>query len=241
MMKNKKPLIGFLVVGFLMVSGWWIWNQVTCTNHCVGDRITYCSPSYFGCWCYGLAECSKYCGAGCESDGDCSKGFVCGFENCECIPEIQAEKQVTLTTDKIEYEQGEKMKITIENKREIPIYLEKESYTYSDEIYQMKIEKYENILWNTTGYAFSDQIRCMPGEQGPVIACVEMKEGEKLERVKSLSYLKCVGEFPQMKSEEFPLPLGRYRLKINFGEKCWAGTGYVAPSIIYSNEFIVRE
>ncbi len=167
---------------------------------------------------------------------------------CNCTdlsPPLETEK-VTITTDKTEYEAGEDMKITIENRKDSSVYIEMEEFSRSSHIYKMEIQKYENNSWKTTYYPFSERIKCAPGGQGPAIGCIEIKQGAKLERLKTLNYLKCVGnlnitteEFPQMQAKE--LPSGKYRLKINIADKCTAGTPDKKPTFTYSNEFTIKE
>lgn len=155
---------------------------------------------------------------------------------------ISLNSSVYILTDKKEYEQGKEIKITIQNKNEIPIYLEMEYYSRSSKIYQVELEKYENNSWKRS-YIFSDSMKCRPGGQGPAIGCVKINEGEKLDRIKPLYYITCIGEFPETEPKEFALSLGKYRLKIEYGTECMAGkvAENKETNYTYSNEFIIKE
>jgi len=240
-MKLKiKILIGVLVVGLILIGGKLIWNLSTCRDICYGNKVQPQVPTAFGfdCASIDILACSKKCGAECETHKDCLEGFICNFENCRCISETKSEKQVTLTTDKTEYEEGEEMKIVINNKRDRPIYLLLEEDVYADSI-KIEIERHENGSWVSAlspFTLFSKNQKCGSFGQGPRIGCEKIEPQEKLEIEKSLYYSKCVDEQPK----QFSFPHGRYRLKIGIGEKCWAGTGKEAPNIIYSNEFTIK-
>ena len=79
-----KILIGILVVGIFLIAGWLILNQIRCKDICYGNKISLCKPVGFKCICENRKFCSKKCGAECETDNDCQKGFRCDFENCRC-------------------------------------------------------------------------------------------------------------------------------------------------------------
>ena len=160
-----------------------------------------------------------------------------GISGTPLLPKIPI-APVRLTTDKTEYEQGEKMKIIINNNRNNRIYLLLEQDIYAEPI-KIGIEKYENGSWASPlpPFAlFSKNQKCGPFGQGPRGGCEKIEPQEKLEIEKSLYYSKCVDGQPK----QFSFPPGRYRLKIGIGEKCWAGTGKEAPNIIYSNEFTIK-
>ncbi len=119
-----KILIGALIVVLVLVGGKLIWNLFTCRDICYGNKVQPQVPTDFGfsCATVSMLVCSKKCGAECETHKDCPKGFICNFEDCRCIPEIQLEKQVTITTDKTEYGLGETIRIIVKNNLDKPIW-----------------------------------------------------------------------------------------------------------------------
>jgi len=248
-----KILIGVLVVGVVLIAGWWIRNGQTIKNPrgiCgpkgmgINYDVLYCDET-----CNVDDDCKFTCGCGainkneiCHDEGityDCVDHEVkCKEGRCIIGKEILL-KQVTLTTDKTDYEEGEEMKIVINNKRDKPIYLLLEGDIYADPI-KIEIERHENGSWVSAlspFTLFSKNQKCGPFGQGPRIGCEKIEPQEKLEIEKSLYYSKCVDGQPK----RFSFPPGRYRLKIGIGEKCWAGTAKEAPNIIYSNEFTIKE
>jgi len=165
-MKNTKKqvvykiLIAVLIVGILLIGGWWIWkNQQIqdykiyekycqkdqdcgcstcgCLNFYWKDKME-CETTYEGAVCDKVGcvckdnQCvlleNKYC----EKDEDCiftqccgcarecnrkcnikPKATPCKCENNQCVPTVF--KQIVVTTDKAEYNQGELVKISIKN------------------------------------------------------------------------------------------------------------------------------
>ena len=125
MNKKTKILIGILAVGIILIACWWIWNILVTQN----------PPHFFemGCneKCKSLGHASGYCGVEmgrgvCLEDEtnigatkDCrvkeGKALIAPVACC-CVKE--ARSQVTITTDKTEYKQGEGVKITIRNNLE---------------------------------------------------------------------------------------------------------------------------
>lgn len=136
MMKNKKLLIGILVVGIILISGWCIWSTQI-ENRCNSD---YDCRFYCGCGCISKQNwicpifgprvlCEQYPCAVCRClEGKCASWQdvfneaqhnknidLCqeirdtGCKNqCLSVLEtlIKIKPQVTITTDKMEYEQG---------------------------------------------------------------------------------------------------------------------------------------
>ena len=169
-----KILVGILIVGILLISGWWILsNQMI--GVCSNDTPQFCDRS-----CKTDQECKFACGCGCISrDEKCSSNAVCKIgvcHTCRCINgkceswfdvfkraldtkdvalcgkikpisckdtcykilaidtknitlcdeisnvygrttcrDVIKQEQVTTTTDKTEYELGEKIKVGIKN------------------------------------------------------------------------------------------------------------------------------
>lgn len=142
-----------------------------------------------------------------------------------------------IRTDKTKYHPDDRMEIIISNDGIDSVYIDMDEYSYSDEIYRIILEKYENSSWNKYR-DLPERIKCRPGGQGPAIGCVEIRGGSTLERIKSLSYQGCVGEYPDSVEKEYPLPEGTYRLKIAVKAKC----SYSEPSeSILSNEFSIEK
>lgn len=155
---------------------------------------------------------------------------------CNCtglFPPFETEK-VTITTDKTEYEQGENIEISIENKENCSIYIGIETYGYNSKI---NIEKEENSSWVSGYYDFSDNIKCRAGGQGPAIGNVEIKAGGLLERIKPSSYSVCMNKSMQ----KLLLSPGKYRLEINIEKRGSTEDEHATSVSIYSNKFIIRE
>ena len=124
-----KILIGVLVVGVVLIAGWWIWNGQTIKNPrgiCgpkgmgINYDVLYCDET-----CNVDDDCKFTCGCGainkneiCHDEGityDCVDHEVkCKEGRCIIGKEILL-KGVTITTDKTEYEQGDRVKIIVTN------------------------------------------------------------------------------------------------------------------------------
>ena len=245
-----KILIGVLVIGVIIFGIILAWGKIICIqdsdcfNRCMGHKTSLCWCKNFQCSCGWTAVCSEKCTAECEKNEDCPEEFLCDMESCKCIKrapteEEPAKEQVTITTDKMEYEQGETAGIILRNDRNSPIYLDLEHYTYNYKIY---LEEYETDSWKASNYNFAQRIKCAPGGQGPAIGCLEIEGKNTNKRSVRLSYQICTGgKEPYWETGEFPkakyieLPKGKYRLKIYVKEKCDGEEGF-----IYSNEFTIK-
>jgi hypothetical protein len=140
-----------------------------------------------------------------------------------------ATEQVTITTDKTEYEQGERVKITIRNNLDRKI-----SFGYDGGIEYLK-----NGEWITKGYFWScpcgiSSCRCD-------IRCdTEFSYIEKLEsnNEKSLEWDQKIPSCePDMIKKEAQAPFGQYRVRI----PVFYGYNYYNSTQIYSNEFRIKE
>jgi len=129
-----KILIGISFVGIFLIAGWLILNQISCKDICYGNKISLCKPVGFKCVCENKKTCSKKCGAECETNNDCQKGFRCDFENCQCsLQEVSDLKNPNWKTYenkelKIVFEYPKEWgKLTFESKVENDIYSLKSS------------------------------------------------------------------------------------------------------------------
>jgi|GEM_PF-3286677 len=216
-----KILIGVLVVGLILIGGKLIWNLSTCRDICYGNKVQPQVPTAFGfdCASIDILACSKKCGAECETHKDCPEGFICNFENCKCIPEIQSEEQVTIATDKTEYEQGEIVKIIVKNNMDKPIwYYDWCTYKCDDVLClcgdSFFIEKKGEGKYKA--YYSSDSIGVEHMSK-----LIELKPGSK--RIYQLELVKF--------SE------GTYRLGMYYGFS--KNVSFSEGTIIYSNEFTI--
>ena len=120
MMKNKKPLIGILVIIIILAGGWWIWSsQITQPSEkaCKSDPDCVCVPISsaevnYDNWCINKKQVdksliSRWCECKCKN-GRCE--FVKFIE-----PEPIAKEQVIITTDNTEYIRGEIIKLIVKN------------------------------------------------------------------------------------------------------------------------------
>ena len=217
-----KILIGILVVGLVLVGGKLIWNLLTCKDICYGNRVQPQVPTAFGfdCASIDILPCSKKCGAECETHKDCPKGFICNFEDCRCIPENMPKKQITITTDKKEYEQGETVKIIVRNNLDKPIWYYNWCKYKCDSALclcgdSFVIEKRTEKEYKTYNPPDSIGIEYMS-------ELIELKpNSEKIYRLEPIKFSK-----------------GVYRLKMYYGLD--KNISFLEGKITYSNEFTIK-
>ena len=95
-----RILIGVLVVGIVLIGCWWLWykipvTDISCKDHCVGNKIQHCEPVGEGCACIGSLHCSKKCDAECENNSDCSEGQICNLSSCKCVQKQKEIKEIS--------------------------------------------------------------------------------------------------------------------------------------------------
>ena len=131
----------------------------------------------------------------------------------DCIKEISfSQKKVTITTDKMEYEQGEDVKIIVENNLDENIY-------YYENIYCYLEYKKENKVWIESR---AINMPCLKGETKEIKNSKAIYFNVNFSRDGSSHYF---GE-------------GRYRVVFKYDYKSNT-EDYIIP--IYSNEFTIKE
>ncbi len=148
-----KIVVEILIMGVILVGGWWILNSQTiegprgtCGQKAMGSNydVSYCDKL-----CNMDNDCKFTCGCGainkneiCHDEGiiyDCVDHNVkCKDSRCVIGKEILPE-EVSIITDKTEYQQGEKITATLNYKSEI----------YQWDRYGWSIQKWENGSWIT--------------------------------------------------------------------------------------------
>ncbi|MCD6550477.1 hypothetical protein J7K24_02955 [bacterium] len=160
------------------------------------------------------------------------------IKQCECrdgiCRGINLEKklnQVTITTDKTEYEQGEDIEMFIKNESNESIYLSTTECTGGGELNNLTLERYSSGNWKNQefmNYPKPKYFACF-------VKCIEIKEGEEFNiSGNKLEY------YDYNKKANFPLIPGKYRFRIVTGKQCEKDTGLKNTSVIYSNEFIIK-
>jgi hypothetical protein len=171
---KTKILIGVLITVVVVASGWWVWENIW-GSKTIDMPLPVCGPERVEAIYY---YSPLYCNKSCNIDDDCVYTCGCGAinknETCHdegimygCIDhEVRCEKgecllgeerlssEVTITTDKQEYEQGEEVKVTIINGLEYPIVLQPilpdklKSIKFLGENYGIGlIEKFDKETW----------------------------------------------------------------------------------------------
>lgn len=124
--KLKIGLVGLLMLGVILFGGWWLWrNQlldgILASKYCRKD-----SDCAFTQCCGCASKCYKICS---------KRPFAvpCECKNNQCI--VKQTQKVTITTDKAEYEQGEKIEAVLSWEGTI--------YT----MYGSSIQRWEEGVW----------------------------------------------------------------------------------------------
>jgi len=162
------------------------------------------------------------------------------------------EPQVTIETDKTEYEQGEIIKIAVKNNLDKPIWYRRQIPSEFPPFWEL--EKFEENKWKTVYFYLPVQekekeICIFRFHERPTWYIDELKPNSKIfyqwnQRV-------CLGDKDNSSEPEF-IQKGRYRFAFRFGlrkihlsnyqEEPWKGKeDLMDTKIIYSNEFIIKE
>ncbi len=195
-----------------------ICDEVGCIckdNQCMLLENKYCEKDE-DCIFTQCCGCAKECNRKCDIKPEATP---CKCENNQCVP--TEFKQIVVTTDKTEYEQGETVKITVKNNLDKSIwYYEWSGFTCADSFFLEKREDGEYRYFS------------IPGLRESPTQPVELKPN--LEKVYwlNLSKLKeqCEGFSPEFSA-------GTYKLGFNYGftiEEHWSEKAY-------SNEFRIRK
>ena len=131
-------------------------------------------------------------------------------------------RQVTIITDKTEYEEGEPVKIVIENHS-----------SEKKRLYQYDIERFNDDDWIKIR-----RVLCPCGAMCRIAAYMELEPDESFEYEWDQQESWCI-EQPviEQKTISQQAPLGRYRIKSEISE----GDKFQDQRTIYSDEFIIKE
>ena len=234
-----KILIGALVVGIILISGWWIWNGQTIKNPrgiCgpkgmgINYDVLYCDET-----CNVDDDCKFTCGCGainkneiCHDEGityDCVDHEVkCKEGRCIIGKEILL-KGVTLTTDKTEYEQGEKINIIVKNNMHDKIF-----HCGAGDLsgWRWNLKKKENGIWKEI-----DGRELFPTVWTPPLRELAPNETFSV-TVKKEVIEKTISPGTYKIGFKFFLTLDQTLEDVR--ENCWERE----PNIIYSNEFTIK-
>ncbi len=159
---KTKLLIGILVVGILTVGGWWIWSHV---QPVIDEK--YCEQDsdcgWVSCCSYGY-KCMRKDALSCPDPNYCLAYIEpVPHEPCVCINNrctVQSGKEVMITTDKTEYEQGDTVKITVRNNLKESIWYPKHIYCGAsfwllETCEGEEVPYYEICLWVAPDYRFT--------------------------------------------------------------------------------------
>jgi len=228
-----KILIGALVVGIILISGWWIWNGQTIKN-----PRGICGPKGMG-----INYDVLYCDETCNVDDDCKFTCGCGAINkneiChdegityDCVDhEVKCKegrciigkgillKGVTLTTDKTEYEQGETVEITVRNNLVESIWYREWDTKCSGTSFSIGKKRDNRYSFYPLGLA-----ECAMDE-------VELKP--KATRIYALN----LNEWKKTKFPHTDIDTGVYKWRFIYILK----NGDKESKTIYSNEFTIKE
>ena len=237
-----KTLIGVLVVGILVVAGWkFIWTSIN-KGYCNSD--TDCKFTC-GCGCvpknkicFIRISCkSTICGSACRCENGECKSWADVYnealktknielcmqirdQSCQefCLEKLKKE-MVTITTDKTEYEQGEKIKMIIENNLNQSIwYIEQLGEIFDHCFLKLpsKVQKLENGKWKDIELPHKCcDVMCRIAP--PIKLKLESKTQKELELKISSS--------------------GTYRLKFVY----YLSNNTNQPNYVYSNEFTIKK
>ena len=178
LLRGKKILIGILVIGIILISAFWVYeNQrisegelYACdkSNDCIiVDGIGCCAcptsinKQYLEYWrekSRAKHDCSDIRCIGCLGPKEYFEA-KCIDKRCKAVPK-QFTEQVTITTDKTEYEQGETVKIMVRNNLEIPIWYAQSvrcgtSFWLLETCEGEEVSYYEICLWVAPDYRFT--------------------------------------------------------------------------------------
>ena len=173
-----------------------------------------------------------------DENGNCLDGFKMNMQKCItsyqwCEP-METVQEVSLTTDKTEYQQGEEAELIIQNNSEESLFRVK---NFCNDIWNLSptLQKYEQGKWIKyewySYYPFPSGDRC-----NSIFICDEIKNTKKIDLLlkKDLDTL---------------LEEGKYRVGLTFGKSCKSqernsdyGTfGLSDEFVVYSNEFEIKK
>jgi hypothetical protein len=164
-----------------------------------------------------IYSCMKKC-----SNIDFPKTVYCNWAKaiCKDFGVGEEEKEVTISTDKTEYYKNEMVNVIVKNNNNVLLYYLVDPCYCSPG--QFGIERYDNDKWiKITAGEINSAIQC---HTGACIGCLEIEPGAE----KTLK----VFQFEKT---------GKYRLKLDFGKECWAGSYKKSDFEVYSNEFEIKE
>lgn len=251
-MRNKKLLIGILIIGIVIVSGWWVWNhyrtpicfvlewqiagKIERANYCNADEdcITVNFSCPFGCGSYvnrnidtssieeRINSYNELCGTCIEKCAILLGSPVCINNKCALR---QSTPAVTITTDKTKYKRGETVKITIKNNSTKAI--------MPSNILGYGIERFEEGNWIDIP---TTSCHC-PGVKCELAPVSDLQPGEVSEIKWHQGEGICGEEKPTRQA-----PAGKYRAVIKYKTIIYNGEISYSKNeeISYSNEFTIN-
>jgi len=248
MNSKTKIILGILIMSVILVGGWWIWNSQTiggpkgiCGPRGMGSNydVSYCDKS-----CNTNSDCKFTCGCGainkneiCHDEGiiyDCvDREVMCKEGRCITGKELLGEG-VSITTDKVEYKQGEDIHLTLVNNLSESIFIPRFSeQPITERIYlswQIGVIKYEAKVQEEWITVPPDVVAVTPIYE-------ELKPNEKQKYV-FRPFLVNYSKIPLPKN----WPIGIYKIGIYYSMD---KIDLTRPSqekklIAYSNEFTIK-
>ena len=228
-MKNKKIWAGILVIGIILICG--------CKNG--QDLVRSCEQD---------SDCKYTCGCGainkdetCPDEGvvydcvdhetECENGICVIVEEKIAKGEEKIAEQITITTDKTEYEVGETVEITLLNNKNEEVSVSVVKSEYYD-------EKEKN--WTRVGigeFEVEEQFKDIIKSFGPIVSIDSFPASRNLKlkwitRIEEPLFVDDPGSFILIE-----VGIGKYRIAAKTGEPEDLPKDF---DLIYSNEFTIK-
>lgn len=242
MNKKIKILVGILAALILVAGGWSIWRNLKCG---LGYHNLFCNKS-----CKVDNDCKFTCGCGainkneiCHDEGtvyDCvAQEVKCEKGKCVEGEEIISEG-VTITTDKVDYEQGETIRITVRNNLDREIWYSEGCRIDFGVLYRLEDDYWKDVL-------FSFPLEWKGNETCELILCerVEPVEIKPNSEISQEWRLEKICEWPLgfvqggPKPEPKMIETGTYKVSFVYGlDKEYLDL--LDTETIYSKEFTIK-
>ncbi|MBA4319674.1 MAG: hypothetical protein C0412_14835 [Flavobacterium sp.] len=157
----------------------------------------------------------------------------CVENKCDAI--IEKPQEVTITTDKTEYEQGEEINFGIKNNSGTDVFLTQfecskaeDDYFGGQRSFWPNLQTLKDNKWNDIDWHYSES------DASAVPCRISL---ECVNEVENVNFSAIETNFAGMQL----LPVGKYRIKSELGESCERNVGLKDIFTVYSPEFTIKE
>ena len=260
---KTKIVMGIFIIGIVLIGGWWIWKfgiygttkpivpplkmkicsqdsdciivKGDCCGCSSGGTATTINKNFEEEWYEKLPK-DCICLMVISDHPSCFKETRCINNRC-VLRSKEEEQQVTITTDKTEYEQGETVKIIVRNNLDKSIW----DFTSCGDKPFWSLQKLKDEVWTEIDFTLPS------GEETCELIACERRESKELKPNSVIHYewnLTSICEWPKAINEFFkvepkPIEKGIYRVYLTYGVN--KEFHFFEGETVYSNEFTIKE